>query len=155
MGEVTPRLKPFVACACGCGEGRPKVKPFKDGIHIRGCPCRRCAGRNFKRTASARERRGARKIGGTRAPLSGQLSGYDLIVQLSNGDVLVAEETAAEWFCRGPIRWWNGKGVAAKLARLLAQRSYLRAAVMPELVVMPRADWDALVQVAAFREDQP
>lgn len=151
--QVEPRFKVRVVCPCGCGlEGTPTAQHRNGERHVKGCGCARCRGRRQPRTAAARERRVARRLGGTRAALSGALCGYDLRVPLRGGGWLYAEETTAQATTRGLERWWAGKGVQDKCARLLALPG-LRALVLPGLVVMPRADWEALVQLAAAGEE--
>lgn len=151
--EVEPRLKPFGPCPCGCGLEGHTTAPLPGGErHVRGCGCARCRGRRRPRTAAARERRVARRLGGTRAALSGALCGYDLRVPLRGGSWLYAEETTARAITAGLERWWAGKGIQTKVARLLALRG-CRALVLPDLVVMPRPDWEALVQLAADAPD--
>jgi hypothetical protein len=151
--QVEPRLKEFVPCPCGCGLVGTTTRAHRDGTrHVRGCVCPRCRGRNVKRSSGNRERRVARRLGGQRAALSGALCGYDLAVPLRGGGFLYVEETTNQGISRGLDRWWSGKGVQTKVARLLALRG-LRALVLPDLVVMPRADWEALVQIAGEDEE--
>ncbi len=155
MTQVNPRLKPDpAACVCGCGHiGRPKVKAFKDGLgpHARGCNCARCRGRNTKATSAKRELRKARKVGATRAPLSGALSGYDWRVPLTGGGYLFVEETTNQAITRGLERWWDGKGVQEKVARI-ASLPGVFALQTPGLTVLPTTDFEALVRCAREEE---
>jgi hypothetical protein len=149
--EVEPRLKPDPGpCVCGCGlVGRPSRATFRDGLgpHNRGCKCPRCRGRNVKRSSGARERRKAKRLGGTRALFSGALTGYDLEVPLRGGGFLYVEETTNQAVCRGVNAWWTSKTIRKKTARLLVLPG-LRALMMPEVTVMPTRDFEHLVQLA-------
>lgn len=151
--QVEPRFKSYEPCPCGCGLVGTTTRAHRDGTrHVRGCTCPRCRGRNVKRTASSRERRTARRLGGTRAALSGALTGFDLSVPLRGGGFLYVEETVNRAVSRGLESWWASKGVQTKLARLLALHG-LRAFALQDLVVMPKTDWEHLVRLAAEELD--
>jgi len=49
---------------------------------------------------------------------------------------------------RGIESWWATKTITGKTRRLLAQRDGLRSLLLPGLAVMPRVDWEQLVQLA-------
>lgn len=155
MTQVEPNFNPKVDCPCGCGLfGAPLKKEHRDGTrHVRGCQCPRCKGRNVKRAAGNRERRIARRVGGERSILSGALSGYDIAVPLRGGGILVIEETTNASITKGVDRWWAGKGVSSKVARILAHRGGIAALRMPRLTVMPTADFDALARIASDQEE--
>lgn len=121
MPDVECRLKPDpVACACGCGRvGQPRKKVWTGETvgHVKGCECRRCKGGRTKSRASARERRIAKATGGERSPLSGALSGHDVVT----GAGTFVEETANVSLVRGFFSWWDGKGTQAKTQRVREQ----------------------------------
>ena len=124
-------------------------KTFRDGLpRVRGCGDPAARGSRAPKNAGSRERKTARRIGGERAPLSGALSGYDIRVYLRGGVPLYIEETTNRTVCRGIESWWASKNITGKTRRLLALRGGLRALVLPGLVVMPRVDWEQLVQLA-------
>lgn len=146
--------KPDLAeCVCGCGlVGRPRVKQWADGLgpHVKRCPCRRCSGGRHKARAGVRERRIARDTGGQRSELSGALSGYD-----GRAGLDVWEETTNKAITRGFFRWWDGKGVQAKVERLYGLGGVRRHLVLEEpeskrrMVITPYEDWCQLVEDAA------
>jgi hypothetical protein len=140
-------------CGCGCGLfGGLKKTPMKDGLrHVKGCQCARCRGRNYKRSATGRENRIAKRVGGERAPLSGALSGYDIRVPLEGGGWAFIEETTQANFCRGLDKWWGTAVVQLKLSRLLHRKDGLRVVMTPGLMVMPRVDGEALLKIARER----
>jgi hypothetical protein len=147
--QVEPNFNEKIDCPCGCGLFGATKRAHKDGVkHVRRCVCRQCKGRQVKHASGNRERRIARRLGGERAALSGALTGYDIRVPLRGGSFVLIEETTNVAFWRGALAWWNGKGTQHKLARLLAQKNGLRMALGPDLAVMPRADAEALLQIA-------
>lgn len=131
-------------CPCGCGTfGTPRRKAWADGIgpHVRGCPCRRCAGSRHRGKATRRESRIARDTGGSREPLSGALSGVD-----GRAGLDVWEETSNESIVRGFRRWVTSKGVTDKTARLMKVTGVRRHLILswdgrPRWVVTPYEDW--------------
>jgi hypothetical protein len=132
-----------IACPCGCLLfGTPKKKAWGDGLHhVRACQCRRCKGGRTSSTARRRENRIARDTGGTREPMSGNLSGKDVTIGLWS-----IEETANEAIVRGIRRWWTSKGVRTKMARLMARHGEAHSLVCswdgrPQIVVTPYEDW--------------
>lgn len=137
-------LKPDPAeCSCGCGLiGQPRVKVWKDGTsHVRLCKCRRCTGGRQSAKARRRENKVAKATGGTREPMSGNLSGID-----GRSGLWVWEETAQVDIVRGLRAWWSGKGVQSKVARLMNRHGVARAFIAswdgrPQLVVVPFDDW--------------
>jgi len=140
-------------CGCGCGMFGTLKREHRDGTRcVRGCPCRRCKGRNVKRSSGNRERRVAKRLGGERAVLSGALSGYDIRVALRGGVPLYIEETTAQNVTRGIESWWGNKTIVGKTARLMAQKDGLRMLMLPGLCVMPRADAEQLIQLAGEDE---
>jgi hypothetical protein len=140
-------------CPCGCGLFGALTKPHKDGTrHVRRCVCRRCRGRNIKRSSGNRERRVAKRVGGERSPLSGALSGYDIRVPLAGGGYAFIEETTNQAFCRGLEKWWGTATVQGKLSRLLHRKDGLRVVRTPGLTVMPTVDADALLKLASERD---
>lgn len=143
--EVFPNFKPELEpCACGCGlVGRPRKKQWNDGLgpHTRGCVCRRCVGGRQRGRSRAQEHRTARDTGGTREPLSGQLSGVD-----GRAGLHVWEETTNLAVCRGIRRWWGTKTVRSKVARLFSRpggeyRWLILKDEKPFLVVGLYDDW--------------
>jgi hypothetical protein len=139
-------------CPCGCGTfGTPRRKAWRDGLgaHVRGCPCRRCAGSRNTKKAGARERRVARATGGAREPLSGALSGVD-----GRSGLWVWEETSNQAITRGFKFWIEGKGVQQKIARMMTKTGVRHALVLswgekqirPKYVVVPYEDWCGLVK---------
>jgi hypothetical protein len=67
MSEVEPNFKIEVTCPCDHAEcprlGRPQQRKYKDGQHIRGCPCRRCKGRRTRAGGNAGQRNSAKRAG--------------------------------------------------------------------------------------------
>lgn len=66
MSEVTPNMKPFGACGCGCGkEGTLRVKAYRDGTVCvsRGCPCARCRGKANRSRGDAAGRKVRKALG--------------------------------------------------------------------------------------------
>lgn len=130
-------------CPCNCGTfGTPRKKAWGDGLrHVRGCPCRRCVGSRQRGKASRRERQVAFDLDATREPMSGALSGADII-----GHLWAFEETANVAVTRGFQRWWTSKTVRSKTARLFARHGEARALVLswdgrPQVVVTPYDDF--------------
>lgn len=142
--QVTSFLKPEPeSCQCGCGLfGQPRVKAWKDGTrHVRTCGCRRCVGGRQTPKARRRENRVAKAAGGTREPMSGNLSGVD-----GRSGLWVWEETANVSLVRGFRRWIESKQVQTKLARMMAKTGVRRAYIVswdgkPRWAVVPFADW--------------
>lgn len=140
-------------CPCGCGAfGTPKKKAWRDGLHhVRGCPCRRCVGGRQRGLERKRINKIAKQTGGTRDPLSGQLSGVDGRVGL-----WVYEETSGEAVVRGFRRWIESKTVQSKMARTLLHTGVNRALILswrvgnatkPRWVIVPYEDWAKAVAV--------
>lgn len=107
-----------ILCPCGdekCGRtGVPQMRRRGDGLyHVRLCPCRRCVASRVRKRAGTRERLIARTIGGTREPLSGALSGADVV----HARIRI-EETANVALTRGLRRWWESKQTETKVLRL-------------------------------------
>lgn len=137
-----------VDCPCGCGAfGTPRKKAWGDGLrHVRGCPapgavCRRCVGSRQRAKAYRRERQLAMDLDAQREPMSGQLSGADVI-----GHLWSFEETASEAVVRGFRRWWTSKTVRTKTARLFGRHGEARALVLswdgrPQVVIAPYEDF--------------
>lgn len=146
--QVWSGLKPEpLPCVCGCEKvGQPRVKAWNDGLgpHVKACQCRRCSGRKYKQAAYKRERRIAKATGGERSVMSGALNGADVT------GVVDVEETAGQAYSRGLFRWWESKGVQAKVARLMQRTLVPRAFVVWSgkrgLVVMTFEDWSELVR---------
>lgn len=144
MSDHVNFLKPDpVACPCGCGTvARPRAKAWGDGLyHARGCPCRRCVGGRQVGKARRREHKVAKATGGTREPMSGNLSGID-----GKAGLWTWEETANEAVVRGLRRWWTSKTVQTKTARMMSRHGEAHALICswdgrPQVVVVPFADW--------------
>lgn len=141
-------------CPCGCGSfGTPKKKAWRDGLHhVRSCPCKRCVGGRQRGLERKRVNSIAKRTGGSRDPLSGQLSGADGRVGL-----WVYEETSNVAVCRGFRRWIESKGVESKMRRTMGLSGVNRALILswsfgpntgtkPRWVVMPYEDWATSVQ---------
>lgn len=141
---VEPRLKPDLEpCSCGClAVGRPRARAWKDGLppHARNCECRRCKAPNYRRAAAKRERQIAKDTGGERQALSGALCGADVC-----GPFVDIEETANADITRGIRRWWESKGTATKVARLMA-----RSNGVPKCLVL---SWDRRRRVVVMTYD--
>lgn len=138
MTDVTPRLKEWITCACGCGEGRPQTKARADGMHVRGCTCRACKAGAHPKNERKRVSRFARKSGLTQASGSGRRLGYDL------SGVIALEETSAVALIDPLRKWWERKGVRDKVARVADQR------------MLPwgfAASWDGKVQLVVMPAD--
>lgn len=148
--DPKPDLEP---CVCGCEKiGRPRRRAWNDGLgpHVKACGCRRCEGGRHKGRAGIRERRIAKDTGGQRSELSGALSGYD-----GRAGLDVWEETTNKAITRGFFRWFNGKGVQAKVERLYGLGGVRRHLILEDseskqrMVVTPYEDWCQLVEDAA------
>lgn len=129
--------------------GTPRKKAWADGLHhVKGCGCRRCEGSRHKRRAAVRERRMARESAGTRQPLSGALSGYDV-----GSGLFRIEETENKALVRGLFSWWDSKQTVEKTARLMALTGVRRAYVCHQdgrsLAVMPWEDLADLMREQA------
>lgn len=143
MTEPFSNLKAKLDCPCNCGTfGMPRKRAWGDGLrHVRGCPCRRCAGSRHKGKASVRERRIAADLGGAREILSGALSGADVKAHMWS-----FEETSNEAVVRGFRRWWTSKTVRSKVARLFARHGEAHGLILswdgrPQVVVTPYEDF--------------
>lgn len=138
MTDVTPRLKAWIQCPCGCGEGRPQTKARRDGVHIRGCPCKMCTAGAHPKAEKRRVGRFARRSGLTQASGSGRRLGYDL------SGVVALEETSAVALVDPLRKWWERKGVQDKVGRVAGQR------------MMPwgfAASWNGTVQLVVIPAD--
>lgn len=111
-------LKPDpIDCPCGCGLiGRPRVKIWRGETvgHVPGCQCKRCQGSRFKKTASARESRLAKKTGGRREQGSGNVTGRDV----TTGAGTWVEETTNFALTRGFFAWWDSKQTQEKTKKV-------------------------------------
>ena len=132
-----------VTCPCTCGTfGTPRRKAWGDGLrHVRGCPCRRCAGSRHAGKARRRENRIAADLGGAREVMSGALSGADV-----KAGGWSFEETSNEAVVRGIRRWWTSQTVRRKVARLYARHGEAHALILswdgrPQLVVTSYEDF--------------
>jgi len=117
--EVTPNFKALVVCACSdanCGEGRPRPKAWKSGMHTRECTCRECMAGGYGKAERKRVRRFGKKSGLTPTPGSGRHRGYDL------SGVLAVEETSARVLVEPLERYLARKDVGEKMARVRADR---------------------------------
>lgn len=130
-------------CPCGCGKfGTPRRKAWGDGLrHVNLCPCQRCVGGRQRGKSRRRENRIAKDLGGTREPLSGGLSGADVVTHMWS-----FEETSNQAVVRGFRRWWTSKTVTTKVARLFARPGEAHALVlswdgMPQVVITPYRDF--------------
>lgn len=65
--DVSPNFKIEITCPCDHAEcprlGRPQQRKYKDGQHVRGCPCRRCKGRRTRAGGNAGQRNSAKRAG--------------------------------------------------------------------------------------------
>jgi hypothetical protein len=130
-------------CPCGCGLfGSPRRKAWGDGLrHVKLCDCRRCVGGRQRPKSRQRENRIAKDLGGTREPLSGGLSGADVVAHMWS-----FEETSNLTVVRGFRRWWTSKTVTTKVARLFARDGEAHALVLswdgrPQVVIAPYEDF--------------
>lgn len=130
-------------CPCGCGlYGVQRRRAWGDGLrHVKRCQCRRCQGSRHSRKASRRERRIAADLGGSREPMSGNLSGADV-----KAGGWSFEETSNEAVVRGIRRWWTSATVRRKVARLYARHGEAHALILswdgrPQLVVVSYEDF--------------
>jgi len=113
--------------SCPCSDencnlfGTPRKKVWRGETigHVRGCPCRRCAGSRHKKNAGARERRIAKDVGGERSPLSGAVSGWDI-----GTPVIKIEETSNHALVRGLRRYVESKQFTSKVRRLSEQTTF-------------------------------
>jgi hypothetical protein len=142
-------------CVCGCGlYGVVRRQPWRDGLgpHVKSCRCVRCSGARYKRQASRRERKVALQIGGHREWGSGAGGRADV------SGLVNIEETAHVRYVSGLKRWWQSKGVQAKVAVVLALKTAPPAFVAswsdkphqapkPQLVVMRWDDFRWLMSV--------
>lgn len=142
MSSGVANLKVTVDCPCGCGKhGTPRKRAWRDGLrHVRLCECNRCDAPRHKRDASIREREIAADLGGTREPMSGALSGADVVAHMWS-----FEETSNETIVRGFRRWWTSKTVQRKLVRLMARAGAHGFIVSwdgrPQVVISPYEDF--------------
>lgn len=154
-GQVVPRFKALVVCACGCGdEGPPRRKPWLNGMHTRGCECRRCLAGGFGKSERRRVRRFARRSGLTAASGSGRHLGYDLT------GVCAVEETAGAAVVDGFRGWWDSKAVQEKVRRVRGQKLRPWALVLSwnekaRLVVMDADGFAELCDAACSPDDLP
>lgn len=147
--DVTPNLKPDpTPCACGCGTvARPRAKAWGDGLkHARGCPCHRCKGSRAGPRARKRENKIAKLTNGSREPMSGNLSGFDV-----RAGLWVVEETANVALVRGFRRWIESAQIRKKTERFMNLHGVAHAFVLswdgkPRWVVTPFDDWAGQVK---------
>lgn len=147
--DVEPRLRELDACGCGCGEYGTLKKPWRsNGVRCvaHKCKCKQCVGGRQPGNARRRENKIAKATGGTREPMSGNLSGIDGRAGLDEW-----EETMEKAVVRGFRRWVESKTVTSKLARLMARRGSRRHFILtwdgkPRWVVTPFEDWAEFVK---------
>lgn len=148
-------LKNPEPCVCGCGRyGTPRRKVWagEEVGHVRECDCARCRGGRQVSKARRRENKTAARLGGTRDPGSGRVSGVDIRVP----EVVLIEETANKALVAGVRRWWTGKGTVAKMRRLRDRRSMMSIPIAfvgswdgkPQVAVMDFEDFAQLVEQA-------
>jgi hypothetical protein len=145
--NVEPNLKPKDNCQCGCELFGTLKRPYRDGTQcVRGCRCRRCIGKNNRRSGLAKQSK-ARKALGIPATKFGDSN------EERWADTLFANECKSGKQCGPLLNWWRRveAQVLANEADFGDRRRPVRAIAMPEgwgqdgLVVIRLSTWRELV----------